>query len=92
MTYKPKPNNNVLKHWPAIAWVLNDKAHDHQSAELAAQVASQDYFALLATRLDQVSSRIAASLPEETALLEHIIKDLLKLHEGYKIVPRANRR
>ncbi len=92
MTYKPKPNNNVLKHWPAIAWVLNDKANDRQAAELAAQVASQDYFVLLATRLDQISSRIAIALPSETAALEHIIKDLLKLHEGYKIVPKANRR
>ncbi len=92
MTYKPKPNNNVLKHWPAIAWVLNDKARDHQQAELAAQIASQDYFALLATRIDQVSSRIATALPEETALLEHIIKELLQLQDDYKIVPRASRR
>ena len=91
MTYKPKNNIAVLNHWPTLAWVLNDKDDNDKDEQpidkaiLDAQIASQDYFALLATRLDQIANSIDKNNTGGYALLEHSIKELLYLHQTHSI-------
>ena len=79
MTYKLKSLESV--------WLFRDHLKPGQlnTAELRAQVASQDYFALLATRLDLVAQSLEKTDCTDYAVLEETIKQLLYLHQNYTI-------
>lgn len=63
------------------------KPHSHR-AELIAQVASQDYFAMVATSLDKVSHHLKIIHHSDYFILEDMIEDLLYLQANYKIVKK----
>lgn len=85
MTYKPKSNDFVLIDWPHRPRRFRDTDN---KTELKAQVASGDYFALLATRLDELSQSLKKDNHSDYVLLEHAIDDLLYLHKYYAISKR----
>lgn len=81
-------NDTVLIHgWRRTAQLhdIEDHTSPHNYAELQAQVASQDYFAMLATALDQISQHLKAEQNNDYIVLEKFINDLLYLHQHYKI-------
>ncbi len=61
--------------------------HGHR-AELIAQIASQDYFAMAATTLDRVSHHLKTIHHSDYFILEDIIEDLLYLQSHYKITKK----
>ncbi len=67
--------------------VLNDNQTNRRD-ELLAQIASNDYFAMLATHLDQISENLEEHHNNSYIELEKLISDLLYLHHNYKIVKR----
>lgn len=82
MTYELKNRDSVLIDWPQPVWRLRDGA---SKPELDAQVASDDYFALLATQLDAVSKSLKDKHHADYVILEEIIDNLLYLHKYYAI-------
>lgn len=82
MTYNPKNHDSILISWPSPVRLFHDSAH---KAELDAQVASQDYFALLATQLDTISQSLKKNHQTDYIVLEKVIDDLLYLHKHYQI-------
>jgi len=67
--------------------------HDHDSSlfnkgELLAQIASDDYFAMLATSLDEISQRLEVAQHNDYVILEKLINDLLYLQHNYKITKK----
>jgi hypothetical protein len=93
MTYRMKKSNILTRHWSDRVLVLRDGAspkppHSRDRTELRAQVASHDYFALLATHLDHVSQSLSGKQKSEYLELESAISDLLYLHQFYQIVKK----
>lgn len=89
MTYKLKSLDIALDGWPTGLMLLRDKAKKPgRGAELQAQIASDDYFALLATRLDQVSQSLQDSQHSDYVILEDTIGDLLYLQQHYRITKK----
>lgn len=87
------PNfDNFLIH--GLQWQRPQTFHDTASephgrrAELIAQVASQDYFAMAATNLDKVSHHLKAIHHSDYFVLEDLIEDLLYLQSHYKITKK----
>jgi hypothetical protein len=63
------------------------KPHSRRT-ELVAQVASQDYFAMVATSLDKISHHLKLIHHSYYFTLEDTIEDLLYLQANYKIVKK----
>jgi len=55
---------------------------------LQAQVASGDYFAQLATQLDEVSRSLKRTTQDDYVVLEAVIGDLLYLKTNYRVVKK----
>lgn len=87
ITYNLTIFDQLLSHGWRRPQVLRDghDYHVHNEAELRAQVASSDYFAMLATTLDQISQNLKTEDINDYVLIEKIINDLLFLHQNYTI-------
>jgi hypothetical protein len=85
MTYKLNSLDTILQHWPETVQLIHD---GNKNADLDAQVASDEYFALIATRLDQVSQSLKDAQHSDYIILEQIIKDLLYLQQNYAITKK----
>lgn len=71
--------------------LLTFRDHDSKlfnKEELLAQIASDDYFAMLATTLDEVSQRLESAQHNDYVILEKLINDLLYLQHHYKLVKK----
>ncbi len=92
MIYKLKSLDMNLSHWPSKVMLVRDgtpkKSAKNDKAELQAQVASSDYFSLLATRLDQVSQSLKETNHSDYVILENTIGDLLYLQDDYTIIKK----
>jgi hypothetical protein len=90
-TYPLNVFDQLLNHGWRKPWFVRD-GHDnhpvHNEAELRAQVASSDYFAMLATNLDQISQNLRTEDVNDYVLLDKVINDLLFLHQHYKITKK----
>lgn len=75
---------SVLSHYAQRLGFVRDIEHD-EWLQLKADVSSGDYFATLATRLDELSMLIEMSDPVTAAQLESCVKDLLYLQSNYNI-------
>ncbi|MEO5627708.1 MAG: hypothetical protein ABIQ89_02370 [Candidatus Saccharimonadales bacterium] len=82
MTYSLKNHDSILINWPAPVRCMHDL---NSKPELAAQIASDDYFALLATQLDNISQSLKEKHHSDYLILESSIDDLLYLHKYYAI-------
>ncbi len=71
-------------------WLAHDFAEEYRF-ELKAQIASGDYFVLLATRLDALSQELEEREPDAHTVLERTIADLSFLHENYDIKKKQNK-
>lgn len=85
--------DNLLTH--GLGWQQPQTFHDIDAiephgrrAELTAQIASQDYFAMVATTLDRVSHHLKTIHHSDYFILEDIIDDLLYLQSHYKITKK----
>lgn len=91
-TYPLTIFDNLLQHGWRLPKLLRDgsdeRHHVHNEAELRAQVASSDYFAMLATNLDQISQNLRTEDVNDYVLLDKVINDLLFLHQNYKIIKK----
>lgn len=92
-TYPLTIFDNLLQHGWRRPKILRDGVdhshhHVHNEAELRAQVASSDYFAMLATNLDQISQNLRTEDLNDYVLLDKVINDLLFLHQNYKIIKK----
>lgn len=86
MTYKLKSLELNTHGWPVGAMLVHDGPRKPiNKTELHAQVASGDYFAVVATRLDQLSQSLQNNDQSDYILLENTIDELLYLHEHYQI-------
>lgn len=84
-SYNLEPNDIVTSSQePLKDHLVHDFTDDYRN-ELKAQVASGDYFILLATKLDELSPQIAEALPDAHTVLEQIITDLSFLQREYTI-------
>jgi hypothetical protein len=88
-TYHLEPNDTVMNDDRTStklpkSWVAHDFAEEYRF-ELKAQIASGDYFILLATRLDALSQELEKREPNAHIVLERTISDLSFLHENYLI-------
>lgn len=89
MTYKLKNLEFNTHGWPVGAMLIHDgRRRPVNKTELQAQVASDDYFALLATQLDQLSQSLQNNAQSDYILLENTIDDLLYLHQHYQITKK----
>ena len=92
MIYKLKSLDMNLSHWPAKVMLVRDgapkKSAKSDKAELQAQIASHDYFSLLATRLDQVSQSLKETNHSDYVIRENTVGDLLYLQDDYLIVKK----
>lgn len=81
--------DRLLNHTPlaSIPAVVHDGSV-YSKEELLAQVASNDYFATLATSLDQISQNLEDCQHSDYIVLEKLINDLLYLQQHYKIIKR----
>lgn len=89
--YILKTNDFVSEDYIADIRTRNVLLHDFTSEyimHLKAQVASGDYFALLATKLDQLSQELEKINPDAHFTLERTIADLIFLHERYEITKK----
>lgn len=89
--YLLKTNDFVSEDYIADIRTRNVLLHDFTNEyimHLRAQVASGDYFALLATRLDQLSQELEKTNPDAHLTLERTIADLIFLHERYNITKK----
>lgn len=89
--YTLRTNDFVSEDHLADIRTRNLLLHDFTSEyvmHLKAQVASGDYFALLATRLDQLSQELEKTNPDAHMTLERTIADLIFLHERYDIAKK----
>lgn len=87
LNYQLPTFSGLIRHGAGKQWFVRDTAQEEvASSELDAQVHSGDYFVLLATKLDQLSSS-PASLSVRLGL-EEIVSDLLYLQQAYKIVKK----
>lgn len=71
--------------------LLTFRDHDDRlfnKEELLAQIASDDYFAMLATTLDEISQRLETASHSDYVLLEKLINDLLYLQHNYKVTKK----
>ncbi len=92
MTYKLKILSDESCAWPTNVMILRDTAKKLAGkAELQAQVASKDYFAFLASRLDQISQSLQKQQHSDYVVLEETIDDLLYLQEHYQVVKKKHR-
>lgn len=77
--------------YPLSANLLTFRDHDPRlfsKEELLAQLASNDYFAMLATSLDEVSQHLETARHSDYVILEKLINDLLYLQHNYKITKK----
>ena len=81
--YNAGLNNLITSNLP-VSLVKDAEEHD-DAAELTAHVRSGEYFAMLATRLDALSDRLAEENEPEQEQLQRIADDLLELQRSYKI-------
>lgn len=92
MTYKlPKTdtNNYYFGDWILL---LRDSHHPAKPAgELQAQVASGDYFGMLATRLDRICQHLKNDRLSDYLILETMVDELLTMQEAYEIKKRHPR-
>lgn len=89
MTYKLKSLDITTTHWPNNVMLVRDGATNKAGkAELEAQVNSGDYLPLLATRLDQISQSLQKKNHTDYVILENTIRDLLYLHQRYKLAKK----
>lgn len=89
-TYTITLRDKLLTHvpWRHLGW-LHDADYtslDHRKAD--AQVASGDYFATLATALDNVALGLPRSSTQRIEL-EQLIDNLLYLDKSYSVVPKT---
>lgn len=94
-TYQLQSNDVVTNiDSPAIKlprnWLAHDFAEEYRF-ELKAQIASGDYFVLLATRLDALSQELEEREPDAHIVLERTIADLSFLHENYEIKKKQSK-
>jgi len=82
MTYNLKNHDSILVSWPAPVRCFHDSDF---KPELEAQIASDDYFAMLASQLDSISQSLKEKHHSDYILLEKTIDDLLYLHKRYLI-------
>lgn len=82
--YALTQNNYLLNHAPARPSLVEDIVSGNRN-ELIVQVSSGDYFATLATRLNQMSQDIVSSNKADSELLEQIVDDLIYLQTNYSI-------
>lgn len=85
--------DKLLTH--GLPWQQSQTFHDAdlpqphgRRAELLAQLASQDYFAMVATSLDKISHHLKTIHHSDYFILEDIIEDLLYLQTNYKITKK----
>ncbi len=94
-TYQLQSNDVVTNiDNPAVtsprSWLAHDFAEEYRF-ELKAQIASGDYFVLLATRLDALSQELEKREPDAHIVLERTITDLSFLHENYEIKKKQSK-
>jgi len=77
----------VLTHGSGAVLTFRDGLHTDEH-ELQAHVRSGEYFATLATSLDQVSQSLDTKNEAESAILQRFINDLLYLQRNYMIVKK----
>lgn len=83
--YNLQPNDTVTSSQePTKDRLMHDFNDDYRN-ELKVQVASGDYFILLATKLDELSAQITDTSPDTHTALERIIADLTFLQKEYAI-------
>lgn len=87
--YTLNPLAGVLS-CPAPTATVQDIEDDLGQLELASQVRSGDYFALLATRLDHLSHSLEPNDPTAFAILQKIVTDLLFLQDNYEIHSKSD--
>lgn len=69
--------------------VLHDFENEH-ILNLSALVASGDYLAVLATKLDEIAQDLEKSNPEMYIQIDHLVADLLYLHEKCTVAKREH--
>lgn len=87
-TYVINPANSIFTHGFGLSpGVVND-IEDISRDKLQVCLRSGDYFAMLATLIDEISDSIEADEPAESYRLQKIVEDLLFLQREYKIVQK----
>jgi hypothetical protein len=81
--YALPTDNYFLAHGHQLPQALRDGSFDIKPADVS--VASGDYFAELATKLDTIALEIAATDGANSHILHDLVTELLYLQSTYKI-------
>ena len=87
-TYALSPFSQLLNHGTQSIALVRDIADYNDIKAIDIKVASGDYFATLATQLDQLTLAIAMTNPGEVHVLQNAIDDLLYLQSNYTITKK----
>lgn len=84
LAYTLLPYNNLLSHDSGSILTLRD-GHEFDELELQAHIRSGDYFALLATILDEISQDLLDVNRHDCLELQRIVDRLLYMQKHYEI-------
>lgn len=87
IAYALPANNYFLAHGHQLPQALRDGSFDIKPADVS--VASGDYFAELATKLDTIAQEIAKTDDANSHILHELVTELLYLQTAYKITRKS---
>lgn len=87
-SYLINANNFIFTHGLGLSPGVVKDIEDISRDKLQVCLRSGDYFAMLATLIDEISDSIAANDPAQAYRLQKIVEDLLYLQSDYNIVQK----